>query len=119
MKTIRAICPLCTDEVDLRPADVTLHLVGGEAGHHEGSRYGFECPQCEVFVIKPAGEHAVELLIEGGVELSTDHVAPWEAPPPHPESVRPGPKLTPDDLLDFHFLLEQDDWMSELYALGR
>lgn len=121
MKTIRAICPLCTDEVDLSPQDVTLHVVTDEvAPHgHDGSRYGFECPHCEVFVIKPAGQQAVELLLEGGVELSTGDVAPWEAQPPHPEQAVAGPSLDHDDLLDFHLLLQQDDWFEDVVALCR
>lgn len=118
MKTIRATCPMCTDEVDLRPHEITLHLtdpLGSQAS--EGNRYGFRCPACEVFVVKPAGEHAIELLIEGGVELSTSPRAPWEQGPSHPEAPDAGPKLTHDDLLDLHLKLRDDDWFDELVAL--
>lgn len=120
MKTIRATCPLCSDEVDLRPHEITLHLVDPVlAPDADGSRYGFECPQCEVFVVKPAGQHAVELLIEGGVELCTDPVAPWDRQlaTPHPESPPEGPPLTYDDLLDLHLALRDPDWFSELEQL--
>lgn len=118
MKTIRALCPLCSDEVDLKPEDVTLHLAHPASGQRR-SRYGFECPQCQVFVIKPAGDQAVDLLIEGGVELSTSAVAPWEAQPAHPEHATGGPTLTHDDLLDFHLLLEREDWFDDIVALSR
>ncbi len=30
-----------------------------------------------------------------------------------------GPQLQPDDLLDFHLVLENDDWFSELEDLVR
>lgn len=112
MRTIRATCPLCTDEVDLRPGQITLHLVGSTST--DGNRYGFECPRCEVFVVKPAGANAVELLLEGGVELSTSRTAPWERAPVHPEGPPPGPAFTLDDVLGFHELLATPDWFSRL-----
>ena len=112
MRTIRATCPLCTDEVDLTPEEITLHLI--EPGSPSGNRYGFQCPQCEVFVVKPAGLNAVELLLEGGVELSTAPVAPWESRPRHPEDPPAGPELTNDDLIDLHLLLQTDDWFDQL-----
>lgn len=117
MKTIRATCPLCSDEVDLQPTEITLHLVDPIIHPQaDSSRYGFECPRCEVFVVKPAGQHAVELLIEGGVQLSTEPVAPWEAAPTHPEDPPAGPELTHDDLLDLHLLLQRPDWFDRLRA---
>ncbi|MDX1619432.1 MAG: hypothetical protein R3320_00475 [Nitriliruptorales bacterium] len=121
MKTIRATCPLCTQEVDLRPHEITLHIV--DAAHApitDGSRYGFACPHCEVFVVKPAGQHAIELLIEGGVELCTEPVAPWEhtSHTPHPESPPDGPPLTHDDLLDLHLALQRPGWFVELEQLA-
>ncbi len=118
MKTIRATCPMCTDEVDLRPHEITLHLVDPiRSDAVDGNRYGFQCPSCEVFVVKPAGEHAVELLLEGGVELSTDTHAPWERGPRHPEDPAGGPAFTADDLLDLHQKLASDDWFEELQSL--
>lgn len=112
MRTIRAVCPLCSDEVDLQPGQITLHVARIETG---APRYGFECPQCAVFVVKPAGTTAVELLLEGGVELSTSPVPPWEdVAPGHPESPPAGSPLTPRDLLRFDQLLERDDWFDEL-----
>lgn len=118
VKTIRATCPMCTDEVDLRPHEITLHLVDPlRADRSDGNRYGFRCPSCEVFVVKPAGEHAIELLIEGGVELSTDPRAPWEQTPRHPEAPAPGPRFTRDDVLDLHLLLQEPGWFDQLLAL--
>lgn len=117
MKTIRATCPMCTDEVDLRPHEITLHLVDPLRSEVTGNRYGFRCPSCEVFVVKPAGEHAIELLIEGGVELSTAPSAPWERAPGHPESPSEGPAFTHDDVLDLHLKLRDEHWFDELAAL--
>lgn len=118
MKTIRATCPMCTEEVDLRPHEITLHLVDPlRAGHGDSNRYGFRCPACDVFVVKPAGEHAIELLIEGGVELSTEPRAPWEQQPVHPEEPTDGPAFTPDDVLDLHLKLQQPDWFDEVLSL--
>jgi hypothetical protein len=120
MRTIRATCPLCTDEVDLRPGQITLHLVDqqSDASYH-GSRYGFECPTCEVFVVKPAGANAVELLLEGGVSLSTDTVAPWEKAKAHPENPPAGAPFTADDVLDLHLLLQSEHWFDDLVATLR
>lgn len=113
MRTIRAVCPFCTDEVDLRPRQITLHVAQIPTG--APNRYGFQCPQCDVFVVKHAGATAVELLLEGGVELSTGTVAPWERPTArHPEDPPAGPAFTREDLLRLHDLLEQDDWFDQL-----
>lgn len=113
MRQIRAVCPLCTDEVDLRPAAITLHVSSDASGGPH--RYGFECPHCEVFVVKPAGSTAIRLLLEGGVELSTTDVAPWErAPSGHPEDPPGGAPFTPDDVLQLHELLASDDWFAQL-----
>jgi hypothetical protein len=123
MRTIRATCPLCSDQVDLQPDEVTLHLV--DAASQTRNRYGFRCPSCEVFVVKPAGTVAVELLLEGGVLVTEAEVAPWEtelvggelavpAAPPHPEDPPTGPAFTPDDVLDLHALLQRDDWFDQL-----
>jgi hypothetical protein len=118
VKTIRATCPMCTDEVDLRPQEITLHLVDPlRALATDGNRYGFRCPSCEVFVVKPAGEHAIELLIEGGVELSTALDPPWDDAPVHPEQPDDGPPFTADDVLDLHLKLSEDGWFDELAAL--
>lgn len=121
MRTIRATCPLCTEEVDLQPDEVTLHLIDPNSA--TGNRYGFTCKHCAEFVVKPAGLKAVELLLEGGVELVTDEVAPWEEEgaestlPPHPENPPSGPEFTTDDILDLHLLLQEEDWFSELEKL--
>jgi predicted RNA-binding Zn-ribbon protein involved in translation (DUF1610 family) len=117
---IRANCPSC-GEVDLTPPDVTLRIVRSEDGLvGDGSSYRFHCPDCEQMVTKPADERIAQLLTTGGVPVETGEATDDEAAliealkPLHPERPAPGPRLTPDDLLDLHFLLETDDWFEQL-----
>ncbi|TMK86804.1 MAG: hypothetical protein E6G44_02030 [Actinobacteria bacterium] len=77
----------------------------------EGS-YRFSCPTCMDMIEKPADRKVVALLLSAGVELAGEAGEEAEhAPeaPEHPESYRPGPPLTIDDLIAFHFLLQDDD----------
>ena len=110
MTTIKATCPSC-GEVALTPVDIDLRV--DPHGVSESS-YGFACPDCGDEVRKPADERIVRLLISGGVEA--------QAPAPPRETLAEratGPALTPDDLIDFHRLLERDDWFDRLLSNGR
>ena len=114
MTRIRASCPAC-GEVDLQPADVTLRLVRRHDGDvAEGSCYRFACPACLELVTKPADERIAQLLQTGGVEVETEAA---HKRPLHPEFPPDGAALTPDDLIDFHLLLERDDWFERLVSL--
>jgi predicted RNA-binding Zn-ribbon protein involved in translation (DUF1610 family) len=114
---IRASCPEC-GEVDLQPSDVTLHVVRyGDADVAAGSSYRFACPDCEELVTKPADERIAQLLTTGGVEIEV--AGSMTDTPPHPEFPPDGPAITPDDLIDFHQLLETDGWFEELASLTR
>jgi uncharacterized protein YlaI len=103
MTTIKATCPLC-GEVSLGPQDIELRI---HPAGDERDFYAFTCPECDDRVRKPADSRIVRLLRTGGVEPIV--------PRPHPE---PGPgdlaPLTHDDLLDFHQLLQRDDWFEAL-----
>lgn len=115
MTRIRATCPHC-GEVELLPFDITLHLVRrDEQDVAEGSCYRFTCPDCEELVSKPADERIAQLLQTGGVEVADEVTAGSGGE--HPESPPAGPALTHDDLLDFHQLLQRDDWFDRLVAL--
>lgn len=103
MTTIRATCPSC-GEVELTPDDIQLRV----CTHAPASYYTFECPLCEDEIQKPADDRVVQLLISGGVSATV-----WELPQEAQEE-RGGPALTFDDLLDFHLLLERDDWFDNL-----
>ncbi len=100
---IRASCGECGD-VELRVDDVHVRVcVDDNAG-----TYVFRCPRCTMAVVKDAEPRVVELLVASGVEV-TNWAKPLELSERHA-----GPSFTHDDLLDFHDLLEGDDWLAEL-----
>ncbi len=123
MTTIRATCPRC-GEVEMGAAAVLLTV---EAGRAEGS-YSFVCPVCEQTIEKRADRKVVMLLLSAGVEVQEvgqtaqktverpRQATLEEALPPDPQPE--GPPLTVDDLIDFHFLLEDDSWLEDLANAG-
>ena len=70
----------------------------------------FRCPDCQGAVAKEASRRIVDLLVSSGVRMQV-----WRLPAELSES-RVGAPLTPDDLLDFHLLLEGGDWYEQLAA---
>lgn len=103
MATIRASCGDCGD-VELTTGDVRVRVCVRD---NQGS-YSFRCPTCRMAVVKAAEPRIVDLLVASGVELAT-----WDLPAELFES-HAGPNLTHDDLLDFHHLLQRDDWFDQL-----
>ena len=81
----------------------------------EGS-YRFSCPECMNTIEKPADRKVVALLLSAGVELDDEEAAQMDrltgariAPRPKSLESRPdGPPFTVDDLIEFHFLLQDD-----------
>ena len=127
MTRIRATCPTC-GEVDLQPRDIQLEIVGDDpANVNDGSFYAFSCPDCDGTVTKPADVRIARLLSSGGVAVTyrsanprlDAEVARAIALLDHPEGMPIVPALTRDDLLDFHLLLQTDDWFEELLASMR
>jgi hypothetical protein len=59
-------------------------------------------------VVKPAEPRIVDLLVASGVQMST-----WSLPAELYER-RGGEPITHDDLLDFHAMLQDDDWFADL-----
>jgi hypothetical protein len=108
MTTIKATCPTC-GEVGLTPDDIELRV---DDRGVEDAFYAFDCPACYENVRKPADDRVVQLLLSGGVEIRA-----IAATPVVPEPRFPWPALTHDDLLDFHYLLEESDWFQILLAL--
>ena len=106
MTTIRTTCPSC-GEVGLTPEDIELRV--DDAGESSASYYAFTCPSCVDRVRKPADERVVRLLVSGGVDARPlVRITP---------SVRTeGPAISHDDLLDFHTLLQTDDWFEHLFG---
>lgn len=106
--TIRANCPTCGD-VQLRATELVVRVCSDD----ESGSYTFRCPTCAVAVAKGASKRIVDLLVSSGVRMEVWRM-PAELAEPHL-----GPTLQPDDLLDFHLVLESDDWFSELEDLVR
>ena len=83
----------------------------------EQGQYAFTCPDCSADVTRPADRKVVALLLAVGVsthEASAEGAAPEPSlsaddrnPAPH------APAFTLDDLIDLHFLLQDDAWLSE------
>lgn len=103
MTTIKATCPVC-GEIDLTADDIVLRIGPSKTVN----TYGFTCPTCGDFVQKTADERIIRLLLSGGVVPVPIHV-PAEVLEP-----REGPPFTYDDVLDFHEMLEADDWFEQL-----
>jgi hypothetical protein len=104
MATIRASCETCGD-VEVTSDDVTVRVCRDDSA----GTYSFTCPTCHDLVVKGAEPHIVELLVTSGVRLIT-----WSLPEELREP-RVGKPIDHDDLLDFHTLLQTDDWMDALH----
>lgn len=106
MTTIRASCPSCGD-VQLHPGDLLVRVC---ADDNQGS-YCFNCPECGFGVAKDAGARIVELLVSTGVRMDV-----WRLPAELHEP-KIGPRLTHDDLLDLHLMLQEEHWFDRLRDL--
>jgi len=113
MASIRAQCTSC-GVVDLSADEISLHL------HPSGARgaYRFTCPECHSENDRPANQETVALLLAIGVETFrirpepsiVDSALPLEDRSPDPVAGA----LTLDDVISFHFLLENDVAIEEL-----
>jgi len=113
MTTIRTTCPRC-GEVDMGPESILLSVI---EGGREGT-YRFTCPTCMDAVEKRADRKIVALLVSAGVDVTSrgadlfedqdlDTLLPVPAGEPL-ERHTDGPAFTTDDLIEFHFLLQDD-----------
>jgi predicted RNA-binding Zn-ribbon protein involved in translation (DUF1610 family) len=123
MTTIRTTCPQC-GEVDMGPESILLSV---ERGGAEGT-YRFVCPECFGSVEKRADRKIVALLVSAGVDVADPSTAmaaqpeleyavgaSWsEAEPREPGSAAEAPPFTIDDVIRFHFLLRDDEFLREL-----
>jgi predicted RNA-binding Zn-ribbon protein involved in translation (DUF1610 family) len=104
MTTIRTTCPRC-GEVDMGPDAISLFV--REDGR-EGS-YRFTCPSCADAVEKRADRKIVALLVSAGVDIDSGPRARQPELFDGAAEARPGgPPFTVDDVIAFHFLLEDD-----------
>lgn len=104
---IKATCGDCGD-VELGVDDVQVRVCSQNAG----SSYVFRCPSCEMAVVKPAELRVVEILLTAGAEL-VEWSLPDELFEPHA-----GDPIDHDDLIDFHRLLQDDNWLEALASVG-
>ena len=89
----------------------------------EGS-YRFTCPNCADDVEKRADRKIVALLVSAGVDISRSDVDTAFAPELFDEEDEedtaprepPAPRLTADDLIEFHYLLEDDAYIRDFFA---
>jgi predicted RNA-binding Zn-ribbon protein involved in translation (DUF1610 family) len=117
MTTIRTTCPRC-GEVDMGPESILLQVT---RGGREGT-YRFTCPTCMDAVEKRADRKIVALLVSAGVDVAgrgtlTETRELFDDEPEDPRGALPrGPALTIDDLIDFHFKLEDDGYIQDFLA---
>jgi hypothetical protein len=104
---VRATCPTCGD-IELTVDQVQVQVCVTTAQ----STYSFLCPACAFIVNKEANDSIVESLTSAGSRLVA-----WSLPAELDEP-KVGPRITHDDLLEFHMALEGGDWQSELAFLA-
>lgn len=107
--TIRTTCPRC-GEVDMGPESILLSISTEGQGV-----YSFACPVCTEAVEKQADRKIVSLLVSAGVAPSgggSDTMALLSE-----DASSAAPALTMDDLIQFHFMLEDDSYLEKF--LGR
>ena len=101
--------------MDVGPESVLLHVLGGG---REGI-YSFTCPACLDDIEKRVNRKIIALLVSAGVAVEDRSGHPSTLRPddaePDPRGPLPtGPAFTQDDLIDFHFLLQDDRFLEEL-----
>lgn len=120
MTTIRTTCPRC-GEVDMGPESILLSV---RANGREGS-YRFTCPECEDAVEKRADRKIVALLVSAGVDIDRTedpghrHPELFDMPledGDEEDTGPPAPVFTTDDVIEFHYLLEDDSYIREFFA---
>lgn len=105
--TIRATCPTCGD-VELTSQQMQILVCSADLA----AAYAFRCPECRLMVTKPTDHRVVDVLVSSGVPLRT-----WDVPA-EIEEVHEGPAITWDDILDFHFRLGEDGWLTRMINQG-
>lgn len=103
MMTIRATCPTCGD-VEFGSDELTVRVCTADG---TGS-YAFRCPECGMAVAKPADAQVIELLTASGAEIEV-----WSLPAELGE-LHEGAPITCDDILEFHYAIQEDGWFERL-----
>jgi hypothetical protein len=107
MSSIRTMCPHCIARLELEPAEILV--VATPMAGANGS-YAYFCRTCERITVAAVSPAAFRVLVTAGAAL----------PAHEPESgpVRSARRLTVDDLIDFHELLNSADWFTRLQRPG-
>jgi hypothetical protein len=105
---IKASCSECGD-VELSTGDMMVRV----CTQVDQASYIFRCPSCRMSVAKKAERRIVELLVASGVRIER-----WDLPQEMFEE-KLGSPISHDDLIDFHRLLQADDWFDELLTAER
>jgi hypothetical protein len=100
------------------PEAILLSVLGGG---REGT-YRFVCPVCQGGVEKRADRKIVALLVSAGVDMSDgqaeqpelDYAPATLAEPPEQMPEPDAPAFTIDDVIRFHFLLEDDQYVRRM-----
>jgi len=94
-------CPDCgASRISVRELTVSVCV------DDERSSYCFRCPTCGRANAHQLDPQAVSLLVVHGARLQR-----WRLPAELGEPHAVDPPFTPDDLLDFHLLLQTADWL--------
>ena len=104
---VEADCPSC-GRVRVASDDVVVRV----CVDHQSSTYAFRCPACGLRTALPANDRIVDVLTAAGADFDV-----WYLPDELRETRPGGPPLTNDDVLDFHLLLERQDWFERLLDL--
>ncbi len=108
MATVRANCADCGDvEMSIRQVQVEV------CRSTDLSTYSFLCPKCRLRASKAAAPHVVQTLLAAGATLVY-----WEMPAELWE-VKSGPAITHDDLLAFHYDLDEEGWLQRSLSRQR
>jgi hypothetical protein len=111
-------CPACMAFMRLHPTELAITV---PAQDEVAGRCTFTCPTCASEVSFPIDEQQDDLLRRLGAQTSLRDLAMRRHPSmaARMAPARDEPPLTYDDLLDFHQLLQQDDWFEHLLEVAR
>ena len=108
MTNIRVTCQYCGAPALVRPTQIVLLADSDETS----GAYLFLCPICQRLTVRSPQPGEVQLLIDAGVPVGG---AEGQSSSVQPSTrADAAPPFTPDDLLDFHLLLADDDCLSRL-----
>lgn len=103
MIVIKTTCDTC-GEISVPLTEVALHVNTGSRMNY----FSFVCPSCGELKGGEAEVHLVTFLISQGVPPDHSRFAPEVL-----EAHAGGP-ISYDDVLDFHFMLEDASWLKDL-----